>query len=550
PYGGTGAVPLAEQLSDRFLTAEMDQLAVMARILPPAFLGVAAFLLWVTTGRLIATERERIGLLKAFGYRDREIALHYAFFALLVALLGVGLGILGGRALGRGVTSVYAEFYQFPMLIFRSDPATLVEAATLALLAALAGVVAPVRRVAKLAPAIAMQPPAPPRYRGWLSQAVGALRRLDEPARMVLRHLLRYPVRTLISATGVALALALAISTSFNTDAVARMIEIVFHQANRQTATIAFADVRPAHVTADLARLPGVLAVEPFRTAPARLSHGQRTVREALTGLAPGGTLVRPLDADGNPVPLPAQGLILSQTLAERLDARVGSILSVQVLDGAQPALELRVAGIVQTYQGTPAWIDLAALNALLLEGPVISGAFALVDRSKEQALARAVADLPMVAALTLRSAVIGTFEEQVAENLGIFRFYSLALAALIVVGVVYTNARMALAEQARDLATMRVLGYRGGEVATILIGNLLLVTLIGIPFGIALGALLSVWIAAAFSSDMYTIPWALSSATVGLAALTTLGAALAASAFVALDVRRLDLVGTLKAPE
>lgn len=550
PYGGIGAVPLEEQMSDKFLTAEMDQLAVMARILPPAFLAVAAFLLWVTVGRLIATEREQIGLLKAFGYRDREVGLHYAQFALIVAALGILIGVLAGRWLGRGITSIYAEIYQFPILLFRSDPAVMVQAAGIGLLAGLLGVIGPVRRAIALAPAIAMQPPAPPRYGGGASAAVGRLSRLDEPGRMLLRHMLRFPGRALVAGIGVALALSLAISTSFNTDAVDRMVDIIFNKASRQTATVVFAEVRPASVTMDLARMPGVIKVEPFRAAPARLVNGPKTWREALTGLAPGGELVRPLDADGRPVSIPRHGVVLSQTLAQQLDAEVGTVLQVDILDGARPTLPLRVVEIVQTYLGTPAWVDLGALNALLMEGPVISGAWLLVDRAEERRLTRALEDLPMVAAITLRSSVIGSFEEQVAENLGIFRYFSLGLAAVIVFGVVFTNARMGLTEQARDLATMRVLGYRPGEVGTILVGGLLLVTILAIPLGIALGLWIAWEIARAFSSDMYTIPYAVSTETIGLASLATLAAAVATALLVARRVDRLDLVRTLKSRE
>ncbi|MFN3591326.1 MAG: FtsX-like permease family protein, partial [Thermaurantiacus sp.] len=182
--------------------------------------------------------------------------------------------------------------------------------------------------------------------------------------------------------------------------------------------------------------------------------------------------------------------------------------------------------------------------------GPVISGAWLLVDRAHEERLLLALREVPMVAAITLRSSVIGSFEEQVAENLGVFRIFSLGLAAIIVFGVVFTNARMGLTEQARDLATMRVLGYRPDEVGTILVGGLLLVTVLAIPLGIALGLWIASQVAKEFSSEMYTIPFAVSTATIGLASLATLAAAVATALLVARRVNRLDLVRTLKSRE
>jgi len=220
------------------------------------------------------------------------------------------------------------------------------------------------------------------------------------------------------------------------------------------------------------------------------------------------------------------------------------------VLEGSRPRLRLRVAAVTQTYQGTPAWLDLETLNALLLEGPVVSGTWLLLDRAEEARLARTLAGLPMVAALTQRAAVIDGFDAQVTENIAIFRNFGLGLAAIIVFGVVFTNARMSLAEQARDLATMRVLGYRPGEVGLVLAGGLLLVTILALPAGIALGLWIAFRVSEAFSSDLYTLPYAVDPDTVGLAALAILAAALATAFAVAGRVARLDLVRALKTRE
>lgn len=521
-YGGTGAVPLEERVSDKFLTAEMDQLAVMARILPPAFLGVAAFLLWVTIGRMIATEREQIGLREAFGYRNGEIALHHAGIALVVAELGILVGILGGRWLGRGVTGIYAQFYQFPILVFRSEPTVMLEAAAIGLGAALLGVSGPVRAAMRLAPAAAMRAPAPPRLRGRLARALGRLGRINEPARMLLRQLLRFAARAGLAGLGIARALAHAIATSFNTDAVARMIDISFNRANRQTATIVFAKTRPLSATADLGRLPGVMAQEPFRRAPARLVQGTRSRREALTGMVPDSAIVRPLDSASRPVFIPEHGLVLGQSFAARLDARPGTTIEVKILEGARPRFALPVAAVVETYQGTPAWIRLDTLKRLLLEGPVMTGALALVDRREKARLIASLEEQPMIAAGTLRAAVIAGIERQAAGTLGIFRVWSMGLAAVIVFGVVLTNARLPLSEQARDLAAMLALGYRCAKVAAILVGGALLVTVLALPPGLAPGLL----IAGDFSSHMETMPFAVSSRTVGPPALSTPAAA------------------------
>lgn len=547
PFGGNGTLALDEQVSDKFLTSEMDQLGTMARLLPPMFLGVAAFLLWVMIGRLVATEREQIGLLKAFGYRNGEVAFHYARLSILIALVGIALGSAAGTLLGRGITGIYARFYQFPLLIFHIEPSVYAQAAAIGVLAAVAGVTGPVRQAVRLSPAAAIQPPVPPRYAGSLAAGLARLRLLDETGRMILRHILHRPGRSFFSILGIAMATGLTIVSSFNLDAIDRMLDFGFNYAGRQAATVAFAEPRTEAALAELAGLPGVLAVEPFRAVPARFRNGHKEWREALTGLSPGSTMVRLIDTELRPVSIPAEGIVLSQSLADRLDAGVGTMLDVEIFEGRRPTLSLRVVQVVSTYQGTPAYIDMAALDRALMQRPLVSGAYLAIDPALAADLHAAVKQRPMIATLSLRSAVLGNFQQQIEDNLGAFRLYSLTLAAIMVVGVVYNNARLSFSEQVRDLATMRVLGYRPGEVGHVLVGELVLLTLAALPLGVVIGLGLAWYVAQSFSSDMYSIPFAVSSSTIAMALATSLLASVATALTVHLRIRRLDLVRVLK---
>jgi putative ABC transport system permease protein len=325
------------------------------------------------------------------------------------------------------------------------------------------------------------------------------------------------------------------------------MLDFAFNYAGRQDATVIFAEPRAASTIADIARLPGVVAVEPFRAVPARLRHGPAERREALTAVAPGATLNRLINDRWAPVEVPPHGLVLSTALAERLRASRGSRVLVDVLEGRRATLELEVVDVVRTYQGTPAYIDLGYLNRLLGDGELISGAYLKIDGSKAQALYRAVKQRPMIAGISFRSAVFENFEQQVSENIATFRFYNLSLAAIIVIGVVYNNARLSFSERARELASMRVLGYRRGEVSYVLMGELIVLTLISLPFGVGIGLAFAWYIAQSFSSDIYTIPFTVSLETIGFALTTVMLASLGAALLVRRRVDKLDLIGVLK---
>lgn len=550
PYGGTGAYARDDLMSDKFLRSEMDQLATIARILPPLFMAVAAFLLWVMIGRVIDTDREEIGLLKAFGYRDSEVGAHYARLVVAISLVGVAIGCALGAWLGRGITSIYAEFYRFPFLIFRVDAGAYVAAVGISLASALAGAAAPVRRAVRLSPAVAMEPPAPTLYASRLQRAVARLTWLDEPSRMVVRHLLRWPARSVLTILGIALAAGLCIASSFNMDAIGRMLDFNFNYAARQDATVTFVEPRHESALQDLLRLPGVVAVEPLRAVPVRLKLGLRERREALTGMSPGAAINRLIDNQWRPVRAPPRGLVLTAVLAERLGAVRGSRIRVEVLEGRRPVLDLPVVAVVRSYYGTAAYIDRNELARLMQEGPLVSGAYLTVDPTREAELFRAVKQRPMIAGIAFRSAVLTNFERQVKENILIFRFYNLSLSVIIVFGVVYNNARLSFSERARELATMRVLGYRRSEVSYILLGELIVLTLLSLPLGVAIGAGFAWYIANAFSSDIYTVPFAVSTDTIGLALATVFVASIASALLVRRRVDRLDLIRVLKSRE
>ena len=233
-YGGVGAYGLSEHVSDQFLTNELDQLDTMTRILPPIFLAVAAFLLNVVLSRLIDTEREQIGLLKSFGYKTRSIGWHYIKLVLVLTTLGVLMGWAFGAWLGRGMAEMYKNYFVFPFLYFQADIDVFVLGALVSYGAALLGTSYAVLRAARLPPAEAMRPPAPVDYSIGIVRRVARVSWLDEPSRMIVRHLLRRPLRAVLAIVGIAAALGLRIGIDSNFDSVERIIELAFDYTARQ----------------------------------------------------------------------------------------------------------------------------------------------------------------------------------------------------------------------------------------------------------------------------------------------------------------------------
>ncbi|MGQ9371222.1 ABC transporter permease [Azospirillum sp. ST 5-10] len=546
-YGGTGAYARADQTSNWFLQNEIAQQRNMAALLPGIFLSVAAFLTNMVLARLIATERREIGLLKAFGYGDWAIGWHYAKLVLAIAGLGVLLGALLGAALGRWNTALYAEFYRFPFLLYRPGPGAFALAALVSLGAALAGSVAAVARAVALPPAEAMQPPTPAVYRrGWLSRTAA----LDEPSRMILRRVLRWPLRTFLSSAGLAMSVAVVVLALQWIDAVEALVDGVFVRAQHQDATVTFADLQPVGAVRDVAHLPGVLAAEPFRAVAARLGHGHRSQREGITGVPADATLSPVHDNERGPLVLPPGGLVLSRTLADLLAVRVGDLVLVEVLEGRRPRVRLPVVRVFDTHLGKPAYMEMAALNRLMGDGRVVGGVHLAVDPAARADLLAALKDLPAVAGILFRQTAIDTFHETMGATMYVFVGFFIAFATTLSVGVTYNAIRIALSERARELATLRVLGFSRREIAYILLGEIGIVTWLAIPLGCLAGYGLAWYLASAFATELFRVPLVVTDATYGTAALIALGTAVVCGALVRRRLDRLDLIAVLKTRE
>ena len=549
-YGGLGAIPRRLQVSAWFVANEMREMQTMGSILPMVFLAVAAFLLNVVLSRIIAVQRTQIAALKAVGYSNRDVALHYTKLGVVIALAGGLSGIAAGAWLGRGLTAMYSQYFRFPTFDYFLSPRIAVSALAVSLVAATLGAIGAVRRAVKLPPAEAMRPQPPASFKkSWLER-IGLARLLSEPGRIILRNLGRSPVRTLLSSTGIAFAIALLIFGFFFVDAVELLMKAQFEEVMLHDVTATFVEPTSAAARHEIARMPGVLDTEPFRAVPVRLRHGPRSRQVAILGLPAAPRLNRVIGQTQGVVELPPDGLVLSTTLGEVLGVEVGEQVTIEVLEGARPVRTVLVARLVDEYMGTSAYMEIGALRRLMREGAVLSGAFLKVDPAEVDRLHARLKETPRVAGVSLARAAYESFQNTIGQTLGLMIGINLIFAAVIACGVVYNSARISLSERERDLASLRVLGFTRTEISLILLGELAVVTLLAIPLGLALGYGFCRGIIEALATELLRIPMVVEPASYAWAALAVALASALSGLVVRRRLDRLDLVAVLKSRE
>jgi putative ABC transport system permease protein len=550
-YGSIGAYGREDQESHNRVSDEMHQIRTMAYVTPSIFLVVAAFLFNIVFSRLINQQKEQIATLRAFGYRASEIGLHYVkFIALLVAVGSVAGWIIGIR-FSWWMNSLYAHFFRLPTTHNEFAYTEAVLAVLASFVVALLGGYSAIRRAMYLPPAVAMRPESPKPKSGMITEWIGLTKILSPLSRMIVRRLESNSRSTILSVFGMGLGLSVLVLGSFMEDTIDYVIDFQFQRAQRQQVMLTFNESLSASAMHDVRHLPGVFHAEPFRAVPVRLRSGPRWHRLSLMGLNENPSLYRVLDDHARPIRLPEiSGLTISKKLAEILSVKVGDEIVVEILEGRRATRLIRITEVFANFTDPGAYMYRPELHRMLNEGEQLSGAFLAVDMDQMDLLFAAVKETPTIAGVLDKQAALDNFRNTMSESTSIMRTVNATFASIIAFGVIYNCAMITLAERARDLATLRVIGFSRREVSVVLLGELAIITLLAIPIGLPIGYGLSYLTTLALDTETHRFPLVVSRATFAYATVVILLAATFSSLYVLRLLDKLDLISVLKVKE
>ncbi|HNA04779.1 MAG TPA: ABC transporter permease [Rhodocyclaceae bacterium] len=551
-YGAIGAYGRGEHLSDKVIRDEIRQDSIYGGVISAIFLGVAAFIVHIVLSRLVAIQRDQLGVIKAFGYGNRAIAAHFVKLALLVVVSGTLLGIPVAAWLGEGLAAIYRDFFHFPHYEWQLSARGLAMSVAISAASAFTGAYVAVLGAIRLPPAEAMRPPTPARFRpGWIERA-GFQRWLSMTERMVVRNLERRPWKAALSVLGLALAVAIIVVGRYGIDALDRIIDVQFRATLKDDITIELNNPRAAAAIEAIAQLPGVIRAEPFRAVPVRLRAGHREKRTAVIGFAAQGNLHALVDLDYRATPMPDEGIVLSTKLAGQLGLAIGDRFMVELLEGARRSEAVVLAATVDDLVGLGAYMSLPALNRLMHEpAETLSGAYLTVDPAARERLYRRLKEMPMVRGVSVKESMLANFRDVIARSLLVQTIANIVFASVIAFGVVYNSVRIALSERGNELASLRVLGFTHREVAAMLLGEQLVLVLVAIPLGFAVGAgICAMLVMALDAQETMRLPLVFSGRTFAFAFVIVATAAMLSAFAIWRRLRGLDLIAVLKTRE
>ncbi len=510
PYGVFATTPLVDQASHKFLSQEIEGLRVFAVFVPVIFLAVAAMVLNVLLRRLAQQQRTVVGTLKALGYSDLQVFVHFLEFGLAVGLAGGLAGCALGFWMAGGYTNMYRKIYEFPALNNRFYPGLLVISIAISLACAVVGSVEGTRAVLRLKPAEAMRPKPPKSGRAILLERVGWLwSRLSSGWRMVLRDVVRSRMRTIAGMFATAMGSAVLVCGFMLVDASRYLVDFQFKWILRSDVDLAFKDEQSEEALLEAARLPGVDRAEPVLNVACTFVNGPYERKGGITGIDPEARLTVPRTRDAQRIRIPPTGLVMSRKLAEVLHLDEGDLVTIQPIKGLRRERQVPVLRLADSFFGTAVYADIRYLSRLVGEETALSGVQLAVDRdaSRTDELYQQLKQMPALEAVSSRREMVANLDKIMVENMGVFIRGLVAFAGVVFFGSVLNASLISLAERQREVATLRVLGYGPWQIGNLLLRESMIVTLAGTLAGMPLGYLLATGIAKLTDTELFRFP-------------------------------------------
>ncbi|HEY7224289.1 MAG TPA: FtsX-like permease family protein [Micromonosporaceae bacterium] len=542
--GAVNVTLRSQQASQATLQEDLDGFSEISIAFPLLFLIAAAVAAYVILARRVLAERPVIGALMASGARRGRLVRHFLLQGFLVGLVGGAAGVALGMLATGAITSAYTGELGIPDTIVSQHPDLAVAGLAVALVVGFAGAAAPALTAARTAPAEAMRNAVVVRPPGWWSRLVGHLRALPATWRMALRDVFRSARRTLATMLGAILALVLVLGSIGMMTSILAALRVQYGQVDRQDATISVDPTSVDTVRAALQNLAGIATVERVWSGPVTASHDGHSYATVLSGYQPATQMHGFRTASGEPVDLPADGVLAGQALRGQLDIEPGETLTLSTVDGRTAIV--RLVGFVDEPIGTSLYMSEQAAQALVPDALVGTLAVRFDAGTDRDQMRATVTGLPGVVAYADTAAVASSLD----QFLGLFWAFiaiMVALGAILAFAIIYVMMTVNTVERTNELATLRAAGVPVRRVAGTLVTENLIATVLGIPIGLVLGVLVARGLLDTFSNDLFQFHLDLSWWALLLAAFGVLLAALASQAPAARAVRRLDIARVVR---
>lgn len=518
-YGVSSVVKREDQLSHSVMMQEVDSLGVMSTAMTVVFLFVAAIIISIMLSRLVRKDRMAIGVMKAIGYTDKQVLLHYVKYAVLIGVAGSFIGVLISIPVSVALVKLYIQYMNVPVLDTSMDPMYFVYGITLTTTFCVAAGLFGSRSVMSIDPAEAMRPEAPKAgKRIFLEKIKSVWGRISFSWKMVIRSISRTKRRAVFLAIGISLTYAITMLPVYMATIWNTLLDKQYGELQKMDYSIDFAVPLPTNVMLDIKQLTDIDVIEPKIEMPLQVKNGWRKKTISVVAVPSDTVMYGFMNSTGTPLELPEEGLFLSDILARILNVEVGDFVEVK---GFLPGLddkELQVKGIVEQYLGANAYMDIRQMYKILEEDGIATGAYVLTD-SDITADLKDIKNIRAVQSVGDMQETMLEYMDMIIASMGTMMLFG----GILGFAIVYNVTTVSINERLMEFSSLRVMGFEKKEIFRMITRENALMTVVGIMLGIPIGYGMIKALETSISTEIYTIPAIILPSTYVIALIATL---------------------------
>ncbi len=542
-YGVSRVIKKDEQLSNSMLKEEIEGLKMMSKTVPVIFLLFAGIMLSSMLSRIVKKDRMSIGILKALGFTDSEIIVHYLKYAASVGLIGGFLGSLIGTALSGMMTSYYLIFFNIPMLTIRIYYERIFTAVVLACLFCITLGFYGVKNIIKINPAESMKPEAPKKGKRIVLENIKFFwKHVPFSWKMVLRNIFREKKKFAFTGAAVAITCGMMVMTIWMIDIMDVMFNKHYGEFMRMEYNVGFSEFQDESIVKEVSRSVSASNIEGRIEFPFEIEFGKKSKIVNFIGLEKNTAFYGLEDVSGNKLSLPDEGILISKNLADSLNADVGDEVLIKNFIPDKDDRYVKVKGIVKQSLGINGYMNIDYMDKKFIDKGVINGVFLNSDDD----VSKKLDDMKNIGVIQSQADMKAVFEEFtgiINVSIGFMVIFSGLLGFVIV----YSMTLMSINERTLEFSSLRVMGFSKTEIFNMLIKENMIMSVIGIIIGIPLGLYLVDYMGKSFSTDIYTMTEPVSNTSIVISVVLTVMFLIFAQLMTYAKIHRLDFMQALK---
>jgi protein of hypothetical function DUF214 len=552
-YGLISLYSMKDQSSNSMIEGEIEEQKAMMITMPIIFLSVSVLVMSIMIKRIIQQQRGQIGILKAFGYSDFEVGLHYSLYCMILGTLGAVIGSFMGITFADLMLDLYKQMFNMDFVNNSSFLNYFIIGILISCAFSIFAGASSSLNAVKIAPSEAMRQEVPQGGKKVLLEYLPFFDIIfNSRGKMSIRNIFRNGKRSFFIIIGLALAFSISIMPWTMLSIMKEMVFDRYEYVEKYDAKIFLSDISSKkEVENALNSFENIIYKQALAEIPSTVTHKGVSQDVVIVGLPKDSKLYTIVDDKKRPIQIQG-GIMLSEKLAEKLGADIGDEINIKspYAKYKKDKIFLKVTKIVEQGVGMNGYMDIDQLSKKLGYDTICNSILIDVKSPEDiETIRDKYQNSEKVISVQSKTETINQLNKRMNSMYSVMYFMAI-IASAMTFAIVYNTFVVVLMERKREMSTLMVLGMKEKDVLSIISLEQWITSIIGMILGIPLAQALIIVMSKELTTDSFTMPTDMKSGAIILAVILMIVSIIAAQILASRKVNTIDIVEVLKSGE